>query len=76
MRNGRRVKSGSSAGSRPMALEMRVVSRLSPGVRGGRMVGSRWASIDLPVPGEPIIMMWIPPAAEIGFSTINPIPEN
>jgi hypothetical protein len=34
---------------------MRVVSRLSPGVNGGRMVGSRWASIVLPVPGDPII---------------------
>src|SRR5262245_15399222 len=31
---------------------MRVVSRLSAGVNGGRMVGSRRASIDFPVPGE------------------------
>ena len=30
---------------------MRVVSRLSAGVSGGRIVGSRCASIDLPVPG-------------------------
>ena len=30
---------------------MRVVSRLSAGVSGGRMVGSRWASMVLPVPG-------------------------
>ena len=30
---------------------MRVVSRLSAGVSGGRIVGSRWASIVLPVPG-------------------------
>ena len=31
---------------------MRVVSRLSCGVSGGRIVGSRWASIVLPVPGR------------------------
>ncbi len=30
----------------------------------------------LPVPGEPIIRMWTPLAAEIAFSTINPIREN
>ena len=34
---------------------MRVVSRLSSGVSGGRIVGSRRASIVLPVPGEPSI---------------------
>jgi hypothetical protein len=42
---------------RPVALEMRVVSRLSVGVNGGRTVGNRCASIDLPVPGLPIIRM-------------------
>ena len=43
---------------------MRVVSRLSAGVKGGRMVGSRWASIVFPVPGVPIIKTLCPPAAE------------
>src|SRR5438105_8145269 len=40
---------------------MRVVSRLSASVNGGRMVGRRAASIDLPVPGEPIISTLCPP---------------
>jgi hypothetical protein len=31
---------------------------------------------NLPVPGEPIIRMWTPLAAEVAFSTINPIREN
>ena len=35
---------------------MRVVSRLSSGVSGGRIVGSRRASIVLPEPGEPSMM--------------------
>ena len=43
---------------------MRVVSRLSAGVSGGRMVGSRLASRVLPVPGGPIIRtLWQPAAA-------------
>jgi hypothetical protein len=33
---------------------MRVVLRLSAGVKGGTIVGSRRASIVLPVPGEPM----------------------
>ncbi len=44
---------------------MRVVSRLSAGVNGGRIVGSRLASRVLPVPGGPIIRTLWPPAAAI-----------
>jgi hypothetical protein len=36
---------------------MRVVSKLSPGVNGGKIVGSRRASMVFPVPGEPIMRM-------------------
>jgi hypothetical protein len=43
---------------------MRVVSRLSAGVSGGRMVGKRLASRVLPVPGGPIIKtLWQPATA-------------
>ncbi len=31
------------------------ISSSSAGDSGGRIVGSRWASIDLPAPGLPII---------------------
>ncbi len=38
-----------------------MVSRLSAGVSGGRIVGSRLASSVLPVPGGPIIRtLWLP----------------
>src|SRR3974377_1511795 len=41
---------------------MRVVSRLSGGVSGGMIVGSRRASIVLPVPGLPMkSMIWTNP---------------
>src|SRR5262245_6175605 len=47
---------------------MRVVPRLSAGVRGGRIVGSRRPSIVLPVLGEPMkSMLWtIRPPTERG----------
>jgi hypothetical protein len=42
---------------------MRVVSRLSPGVKGDRMVGRGLASSVLPVPGGPIIRKLEQPAS-------------
>ena len=42
---------------------MRVVLKLSAGDNGGKIVGSRRASIVLPVPGLPIIRTLWPPAA-------------
>ena len=40
---GRIAISGCPGFNSPMALEIRVVSRLSAGVKGGRIVGSRLA---------------------------------
>ena len=37
--------------------------RASSKVKSGNMVGSLWASIDLPLPGVPIIIILCPPAA-------------
>ena len=40
-----------------------LIPSASAGSSGGRMPGRRWASIDLPAPGGPIISMLWPPAA-------------
>jgi hypothetical protein len=42
---------------------MRVVSKLSSRLKGGKIVGNRWASIVFPVPGEPMNRTLCPPAA-------------
>jgi len=48
-----------SDGSNLVAEWMRVVSRLSSKVIGGKIVGMRFASIVLPAPGEPTrSMLW------------------
>ena len=50
-------------GSRPATLWICVVSSASWNVSGGRMPANRFASIDLPEPGGPIIRTLWPPAA-------------
>jgi hypothetical protein len=45
-------------------------SSASDGSSGGRMPGSRAASIDLPEPGGPIISMLWPPAAAISSARL------
>lgn len=50
-------------GEESRTLWILVVSRASSRVRGGRMVESRLANIDFPVPGGPIKRMLWPPAA-------------
>jgi hypothetical protein len=49
------VNKGRCRFSLPRALWIRVVSKPSVGANGGRIVGSRRASIGLLVPGLPII---------------------
>src|SRR5262245_56192189 len=59
---------------------MRVVSRLSVGVNGGRIVGNRPASMVLPVPGLPIMStLWAKDLARdlplvITLGTMRPNP--
>ena len=52
VQKGRTAIRGFPGCSRPMVLSMRVVSRLSAGVNGGRIVGGRLASGDFPVPAD------------------------
>ena len=62
--NGRVAISETSFPSFPATECILVVSRLSPRERGGRMLGSRLAIIDFPLPGAPIrMMLWLPAAA-------------
>jgi hypothetical protein len=61
-RNGRRDVSRPL--SRAPAIEAIIdTSSSSLGESGGRIDGSRLASIDFPAPGGPTISMWWPPAA-------------
>lgn len=55
---------------------MRVVSRLSAGVSGGKMVGSRRDNIVLPEPGLPIIKtLWPPAEATTSARLVNSWPR-
>ena len=62
-RNGRRVTSGQPGSSSPATEWMRVTSIASSSASGGRMPGSRRASIVLPPPGGPSMSIEWPPAA-------------
>ena len=53
------------SGSLPATLWILVVSNASNKVRGGRIVGRRFANIVLPAPGGPIKIALCPPAAAI-----------
>ena len=61
-RNGRRSDNLPPASSPAMEATIDTSSS-SRGDSGGRIDGRRWASIDLPAPGGPIISMLCPPAA-------------
>ena len=61
-RNGRRLVSAPPSIS-PATDAIMETSSSSAGVSGGRMVGSRAASIDLPAPGGPTMSRLWPPAA-------------
>ena len=63
LRNGRWEMSDVPLPSFPATEWICVVSRLSASDSGGRMLGRRFAIIDLPLPGGPIMMMLWPPAA-------------
>ena len=63
-RNGRAREMPPSS-SRPESEWIIEVSSASTAVSGGRMLGIRAASIDLPEPGEPTISRWCRPAAAI-----------
>ena len=69
-RKGRVRSSDEVAGSVPATECTLVVSIASSKVRGGRMPGKRFASIDLPVPGGPISKMLCPPAAAISIARL------
>src|SRR5690242_12483671 len=56
-RNGRRATSDSPSGSTPATEWILVVSSASSRLMRGRIVGSRRASIVLPLPGGPIISL-------------------
>jgi hypothetical protein len=53
IRNGRVAIKPVSDGSNPLTEWIRVVSRLSSKLIGGRIVGMRFASMVLPAPGGP-----------------------
>ena len=63
LRNGRHEMSDESCDSLPAMLCICVVSKLSANDSGGSMDGNRFAIIDLPLPGGPIMMRLCPPAA-------------
>jgi hypothetical protein len=54
LRNGRRSVRAPPA-SAPATEWIIDTSSNSRGVKGGRIEGKRWASIDLPAPGAPLI---------------------
>ena len=56
---------GSPVESNPRTLWIRLVSRVSAMVMGGRIPGRRMASILFPVPGLPTMITLCPPAAAI-----------
>jgi hypothetical protein len=65
-----RSQSSSPAGSPLVTLWMRVTSIASVRVSGGRIEGSRCASIVLPVPGGPLSrVLWAPAAAIVSDRT-------
>ncbi len=64
-RNGRTATSGRPGASRPATEWMRVTSRASSSVSGGRIPGRRRASIVFPMPGGPARIRLCAPAAAI-----------
>ena len=69
LRNGRRLDSAPSAIS-PATEAIIEISSSSGGESGGRIEGSRAASIDLPAPGGPTIRRLWPPAAAISSARL------
>ena len=64
-RKGRRVSRGRFGSVSPATDQMPETASASSRLMSGRMEGSRFASMDLPAPGEPIISRLWPPAAAI-----------
>lgn len=69
-RNGRRRQVARSKGSRSLTERIAAVSMASDSLSGGSSPGRRAASIDLPVPGGPIISRLWPPAAAISSARL------
>ncbi len=60
-----------SGGRSPATLWTLVVSRASSSVSGGQIPGMRLASIDLPLPGGPIIRTLCPPATATSMGALH-----
>src|SRR5262245_25970098 len=69
-RNGRRLVSAPPSIS-PATEAIIETSSSSSGASGGRMVGSRAASIDLPAPAGPTMSRLWPPAAATSSARLN-----